>query len=145
MGERKELKIQCYCMNLRHISNMLTKYYDQALALVHITANQFFLLYVIHFLETCNKSELARYTRLERTTVIRDLDILLKKDLVRQIPGPTKRNLLICLTEEGEKTRERGEQIWEDVQKSVSRLLGEEHLAAMEEMLKRMEALEEKI
>ena len=145
MGERKELKIQCYCMNLRHASNLLTKYYDQALSLAHITANQFFLLHVIWFLETCNKSELARYTRLERTTVIRDLDILLKKGLIRQIPGPTKRNFLICLTEEGEKTREKGKKIWEEVQESVSRILGEEHLTALEEMLKRMETLREKV
>ncbi len=145
MDEKKELKIQCYCMNLRHASNVLTKYYDQKMAPLQITANQFFLLHVVYFLKRCNKSEIARVTRLERTTIVRNLDILLKKNLMEQVPGPTKRNQLVQLTSSGEKTWKRGMDIWEKIQAEMEILFGEEHLEALSHLLSCIKTLEESL
>lgn len=142
MEDKKELEIRCYCTNLRYVSNTLTKYYDRAFASIQITANQFFLLYVIRFLGSCNKSELARHTRLERTTVIRDLTTLLKKGLIEQVSGPTKRNQLIRLTSCGDETERKGKEIWEKLQEEVERMLGREHLEVFNALAVRMEELE---
>lgn len=145
MGEQKKLEINCYCMNLRHASNVLTKYYDQALMPVQITANQFFLLYMIHSLGQCNKSEMARCTRLERTTIIRNLDLLLKKNLIEEIPGPTKRNQLVRLTMLGEDTWEKGRALWTEIQNKTEELLGEEQLKSLHKLFEGVKFIEEQI
>ena len=75
----------CYCINYRRAANTLTKYYDAAFAPIGLTGNQFFLLNSIQQLGSCNKSELAQYTSLDRTTIIRNLNTLEKKEL-RQPP-----------------------------------------------------------
>ena len=77
----------CYCINYRRAANTLTKYYDAAFAPIGLTGNQFFLLNSIQQLGSCNKSELAQYTSLDRTTIIRNLDTLLKKELVEPAPA----------------------------------------------------------
>ena len=82
----------CYCINYRRAANTLTKYYDAAFAPIGLTGNQFFLLNSIQQLGSCNKSELAQYTSLDRTTIIRNLDTLLKKELVEPAPGANRRN-----------------------------------------------------
>lgn len=145
MDDRKNPEIQCYCMNLRHASSVLTKYYDQALTPLQITANQFFLLHMIHFLKKCNKSEIARCTRLERTTIIRNLDLLLKKDLIEEIPGPTKRNQLIQLTASGEETWARGHTVWQQMQKRTETLLGKEYLNTLHQLFDRIKVLEQQM
>lgn len=91
----------CYCINYRRAANTLTKYYDAAFAPIGLTGNQFFLLNSIQQLGSCNKSELAQYTSLDRTTIIRNLDTLLKKELVEPAPGANRRNSAIQLSENG--------------------------------------------
>lgn len=135
MEEKKERMMNCYCTNLRRASSLLTKYYDRTMEPAGVTANQYFLLHVIGFLKECNKSELARHTGLERTTVIRNLDILLKKRLIEQAPGPTRRNSLIRLTDHGKQTDEKGMNLWKRAQRDMEALLGREKLAVLQELL----------
>lgn len=140
-GERDSGEINCYCMNLRRASNLLTQYYDRAMMPAGVTANQYFLLHVIGFLKECNKSELARHTRLERTTVIRNLEILLKKRLIEQAPGPTRRNGLIRLTDHGRETEEKGTDLWKRAQREMEALLGREKLAVLQELPAELEQM----
>ena len=131
----------CYCVNFRHAANGLTKYYDEAFAKIQLTANQFFLLVSISQLETWNKSELAQYTRLDRTTIIRNLGVLQKKDLIEEIPGETKRNKIIRLSEIGEKAFTEGFVIWERLQAETRAALGEENLPVLWQLLERLDRL----
>ena len=116
MPNIQPLHSPCYCVNFRHAANTLTKYYDESFAQIQLTANQFFLLNSISQLGSCNKSELAIYTRLERTTIIRNLSLLLKKELILELPGQTKRNKIIQLSDTGKKAVEAGSSIWERLQ-----------------------------
>lgn len=131
----------CYCVNFRHAANILTKYYDEALAEIQLTANQFFLLVSISQLEACNKSELAQYTRLDRTTIIRNLGVLRKKDLVEEVPGETKRNNLIRLSERGSQSVAAGMVIWERLQAETQAAIGEEALPVLWQLLERIDQL----
>lgn len=131
----------CYCVNFRHAANILTKYYDDALAEIQLTANQFFLLVSISQLEACNKSELAQYTRLDRTTIIRNLGVLRKKDLIEEVPGETKRNSLIRLSERGTQSVAAGMVIWERLQAETQAAIGEEALPVLWQLLERIDQL----
>ncbi len=132
----------CYCINYRRAANTLTKYYDAAFAPIGLTGNQFFLLNSIQQLGSCNKSELAQYTSLDRTTIIRNLNTLEKKELVEPAPGASRRSSAIQLSETGSKAFMDGLNIWNKLQAEVQEVLGEGNLSTQWELFHRIEALE---
>lgn len=142
MVKIEPVKSPCYCISFRRAANTLTRYYDRAFAAVALTANQFFLLNSIHQLGSCNKSELAQYTGLERTTIIRNLDVLLRKGLIAEIPGATQRNGLIRLSESGQKSMTEGAVIWKRLQSNVKQVLGHESKPVLWEIFERVDALD---
>lgn len=133
----------CYCINYRRAANTLTKYYDAAFAPIGLTGNQFFLLNSIQQLGSCNKSELAQYTSLDRTTIIRNLNTLEKKELVKPAPGASRRSSAIQLSETGNKAFMAGLGIWQKLQEEVQQVLGEGNLPTQWDLFHRIEALED--
>ncbi|MGF6907107.1 MarR family winged helix-turn-helix transcriptional regulator [Fusobacterium sp. PH5-44] len=125
----------CYCINFRHAANSLTKFYDQGFSSMDLTTNQFSLLNDIAYLKECNKSELAIHARVERTTIIRNLNILFEKGLIEEIAGKNNRNKLIRLTEKGKKAKIEGMEIWKELQEKVESLLGNEQITIFEDIL----------
>lgn len=132
----------CFCINYRRAANTLTKYYDAAFAPIGLTGNQFFLLNSIQQLGSCNKSELAQYTSLDRTTIIRNLNTLEKKELVEPAPGASRRSSAIQLSETGNKAFMAGLGIWQKLQEEVQQVLGEGNLPTQWDLFHRIEALE---
>ena len=132
----------CYCINYRRAANTLTKYYDAAFAPIGLTGNQFFLLNSIQQLGSCNKSELAQYTSLDRTTIIRNLNTLEKKELVEPAPGASRRSSAIQLSETGSKAFMAGLGIWQKLQEEVQQVLVEGNLPTQWDLFHRIEALE---
>lgn len=131
----------CYCINYRRAANTLTKYYDAAFAPIGLTGNQFFLLNSIQQLGPCNKSELAQYTSLDRTTIIRNLNTLEKKALVEPAPGASRRSSAIQLSETGRNAFTSGLGIWQKLQEEVQQVLGEGNLSTQWDLFHRIEAL----
>lgn len=132
----------CYCINLRRAANTLTKFYDQAFAAINVTTNQFSLLNDIRWLKACNKSELAQCARLDRTTVIRSLNILLQKKLIEEAEGENNRNKVVQLTEAGEAAVIEGLEIWKRVQRKFKRVIGEENELVLRQLFAGIESLE---
>ena len=133
----------CYCINYRRAANTLTKYYDAAFAPIGLTGNQFFLLNSIQQLGSCNKSELAQYTSLDRTTIIRNLNTLEKKELVEPAPGASRRSSVIQLSETGRNAFMSGLGIWNKLQAEVQEVLGKGNLPTQWDLFHRIEALED--
>lgn len=131
----------CYCISFRRTAGVLSKYYDDALAPVGLTGNQFFLLKCVRALDECNKTELARSARLDRTTIIRNLETLKKKGLVEEVSGETRRNNIIRLSETGYTALTRGGEIWTRLQSDIRKALGEENLSAMWRLFASIETL----
>lgn len=129
----------CYCINFRRAANTLTKYYDQAFVPINLTTNQFSLLNDIRLLKSCNKSELAQYARLDRTTVIRSLHVLREKNLIQEVPGMNKRNRVIQLNAAGEAAIIEGLAIWEQIQNQVRLIIGEENMVALQQVFANIE------
>ena len=133
--------VSCYCVNFRRAAATLTRHYDKTFASINLTTNQFFLIKYIALLGRCNKSQLAQYTQLERTTIIRNLETLKKKGLVEEVPGENRRNNLIQLTEAGERARSQGMPLWEGLQRETEQVLGEGNLPALDQMFTSLDSL----
>lgn len=133
----------CYCINFRRVAGTLTKFYDRAFAPLGLTTNQFSLLNDIHLLGACNKSELARFSRLDRTTIIRSLRALLEKGLVEDTVDADGKIQGVRLTEDGRSAIAAGMPAWKSAQRRIRSILGEEHLAVLKQILVDVESLNE--
>lgn len=131
----------CYCVAARRAANALTKVYDKALAPIQLTVSQYSLLVSVCELAECNKSELAAYSALERTTVIRNLGALRKKGLVEEVRRGDHRGNGIRLTQEGEAVFAEGRVLWKQAQKELRTLLGAENAQELLQALKKVESL----
>jgi DNA-binding MarR family transcriptional regulator len=131
----------CYCIKSRRAANALTKHYDKTFEPVQLTASQFSLLNDIKLLKTCNKSELAIYAKLDRTTIIRNLNTLLEKGLIKEVLGSNNRNNLIQLTELGESTIREGIILWKQAQAQIEATIGLNCIEEFNQILKKIESL----
>ena len=82
MKSRKSLKSQCHCITMRRASNAITEYYDEALKEVGLTTSQYSLLKNLERMEVASTSEWAAYVHLDRSTLARNLNPLLEKELI---------------------------------------------------------------
>lgn len=132
----------CYCIRVRRAANALTKFYDKAFEPIQVTVSQFSLLSDIKLLKACNKSELAVYAKLDRTTIIRNLNILRERGLIAEAPGDDNRNDLIHLTQLGESTIVKGKILWEQAQAQIKATIGPDRIEDFVQTLKNIESLE---
>ena len=139
MRDIKPRKTPCYCMNFRRMANALTKYYDSMLAEVGLTANQLSLLTDIQSIEPCNRSELAKCAKVDRTTVIRNLEILRKKGLIEDVE---EKSNTVKLTELGLKTMEEGFLLWKNAQNQMREVFDPETRKVLQEAFGKVEQIE---
>ena len=134
--------IPCYCIKFRRASNILTKYYDKIFEPYNVTANQFSLLVSISILKSCNKSELAQFARLDRTTIVRSISILLEKDFIEEVLNQNKKFKEIQLTKKGETVLFEGKEKWQYAQNKVKSTIGEENIITLKQILESIDSLE---
>ena len=119
-------KILCHCIALRKIALKLTKIYDQALIDTGIKITQYSLLKNIEKIESPNINHLAITTRLDRSTLTRNLKKLERMKLIFFKFGDDKRNKILSLTPHGKQILIKANIAWEIIQDKVSKNLGED-------------------
>lgn len=132
----------CWCILFRRAANTLTKHYDRAFSSLGLSTAQLSLLADIDHLKACNKSELAQCARLDRTTIIRNLDVLKHKGLIAETAGENRRNKRIHLTKAGKASLKEGTSRWARLQGELEKTLGEERLTDLKQLLDSIENLE---
>ena len=128
-------KAKCYCMTINRAGNAIMDFYDTSLTNVGITAKQYSLLLRLSRLEVANIVELAEYVNLERSTVTRNLKILISNGWICDIAEKNKRGHKYIVTEKGKKQIEKPKFYWDKCQKEIKELLGEERIQNLMESL----------
>ena len=114
----------CNCISLRKASNNLTKIYDTALAKVGIKITQFSTLRNIQKLGKINISDLSYLLELDRTTVLRSIEKLIKMNFVSYKYEDNNKNKVISLTTVGKNKLREATIIWEETQHKYIKALG---------------------
>ncbi len=114
----------CNCISLRKASNNLTKVYDSALAKVGIKITQFSTLRNIQKLSKTNISDLSYLLELDRTTVLRSIEKLIKMNLVTYKYEQDNKNKIIQLTTAGKNKLRKAIIIWEETDQKYIKTLG---------------------
>jgi len=131
----------CVCISTRKAANALTNLYDDALAKSGIKITQYSLMKNIDRSTEITINELAKETRLNRTTLTRNLAILEKDNLVVIVDDEQDlRKSIVRLSVNGQKVLKKAQSSWEEVQKRAKKILGKD-LAYYIELNKKLSEL----
>ena len=93
----------CYCTQFRRASNALTQVYDAALKPVGLRITQFSLLRSLARLGQATSTQVAAELSLDRTTISRNVKLLIDAGWVDVVEADDKRERVLTLTRAGQK------------------------------------------
>ncbi|MDR1535721.1 MAG: MarR family winged helix-turn-helix transcriptional regulator [Planctomycetota bacterium] len=114
----------CACIILRRIAQKATDFYDQALEPVALSVNQYSLLVNVARKEGCGTGELARRVGLEKSTLVRTLEPLIRDGFVTDEAPAASRSRCFFLTLLGVKALEKALPLWQRAQEGITARLG---------------------
>src|SRR5712691_7223406 len=95
--------LPCACQNLRRLSRVVTRIYDQELRSAGLEITQFGLLTALAAVGEANQKRLSAGFAMDSTTLTRTLGLLLKQGWVRARRGKDRRERLFRLTQGGKR------------------------------------------
>lgn len=115
---------RCTCFSLRKATRAVTQLYDEALRPTGLRATQFSMLTLLQAAGTVPMTRLAEAAVMDRTTLSRNLDVLVRHGLVRIRPGADARVREVELTPAGMAKLEAAYPHWQRAQRVVAKNLG---------------------
>jgi DNA-binding MarR family transcriptional regulator len=109
----------CYCTQFRRSANALTSVYDDALRPIGLKITQFSLLRALERLGSATFTEIAVEAALDKTTISRNLKVLIDAGWVKVGSEEDARFKVAALSKEGVKMLRRAEPHWQVAQKQV--------------------------
>lgn len=109
----------CYCTQFRRASSAITRIYDDALRPVGIRITQFSLLRALGRLGRATSTELAAELALDRTTISRNVKLLVEARWVDVLDAEDKREKVLCLNQAGLKMIADATPHWARAQQTV--------------------------
>lgn len=113
----------CACSHIRMTARAVTRFYDEALRSSGLKGTQFVLLAAIEAGEATSITDLAEVIDLERTTLVRNLQLLGKEGLVTPLRGVNGR-CKPTLTKKGREALEAALPLWRRAQTDIEDRLG---------------------
>src|SRR5258707_11352629 len=104
--------LPCACQNLRRVTRVVTRIYDQELSKAGLEITQFGLLTALSATEEANQKRLSAGFAMDSTTLTRTLGLLRKQGWVRVRRGKDRRGRLFRLTQAGKRKKAEGPRYW---------------------------------
>ena len=137
----KLYKNKCYCTNLRRSANAITEYYNRCFSDLDLTVAQYYIMVNLSRIKNANSSDLSKIIGLERSTLVRNIQGLIKKGWVNE--GGEGKGRQFKLTKRGEKLIENVKPKWEEAQDKIKKFLGEEDSSALLRIADKLQYLDE--
>ncbi len=138
---REALKpMDCVSFGLRKASRIATKFYDDALRPSGLRNTQFALLGALNNLGEASIGDLSERLATDGTTLTRNLEIMVRRDLIENIIADDGRVRNVRLTDLGKKKFEKAVPLWREAQKHVLDALGPTRWKEMRSKLRKIEA-----
>jgi DNA-binding MarR family transcriptional regulator len=125
--------LPCACQNLRRVTRVVTRIYDQELRKAGLEITQFGLLTALATTGEANQKRLSAGFAMDSTTLTRTLGLLLRQDLVRVRRGKDRRERLFSLTQAGKRKMANAQRHWERAEQRLRRELGDDGWKSMKE------------
>jgi len=130
--------LPCACQNLRRLSRVVTRIYDQELRTAGIEIAQFSLLTALAAVGEANQKRLSAGFAMDSTTLMLTLGLLRKQGWVRARRGKDRRERLFSLTGAGRRQMAMAQPYWERAERRLRKELGDAGWKSMKETISRM-------
>ncbi len=130
--------LPCACQNLRRLTRIVTRIYDQELRKAGIEVTQFGLLTALAATGEANQKLLSAGLAMDSTTLTRTLGLLRKKGWVRVRRGKDRRERLFGLTGAGKQQLAAAQPNWEQAEHRLRQELGDAGWKSMKETVRRI-------
>jgi DNA-binding MarR family transcriptional regulator len=133
--------MMCAAGTLRRANRIVSRLYDSFLKPSGLKATQYTLLRVLSARGPLSVNQLATSLVMDRTTLARDLKPLERDGFVKtSIDSSDNRVRLAAITEQGRARLEQAQPLWQEAQKHMVQVLGEDRLIGLIEELKEVVA-----
>ncbi|MUM19605.1 winged helix-turn-helix transcriptional regulator [Mycobacterium sp. CBMA271] len=119
-----EIAGECLAVRVRLLGRAVTGVYDRALERHDVSIAQINLMAALGKVGPCSPARIGEVLQLERSTVSRNLSLLIKRDWVKAVSSDAKGVREVALTSSGSKKVEAVMPEWRRAQKEAARLLG---------------------
>ena len=116
--------LACACQNLRRLTRLVTRIYDQELRKADIEITQFGLLTAIGIVGEANQKRLSAGFAMDSTTLTRTLALLRRQGWIHVRHGKDKRERVFRLTEAGKRQLAAAAPYWEAAERRLRKTLG---------------------
>ena len=131
-------ELPCACQNLRRLTRIVTRVYDQELRKAGLEITQFGLLTALAITGGANQKRLSAGFAMDSTTLTRTLGLLRKQGWVQVKRGKDRRERLFSLTRAGKRQMEEAQPHWELAEQRLLEELGAAGWKQMKEAVGRM-------
>jgi DNA-binding MarR family transcriptional regulator len=130
--------LPCACQNLRRVTRIVTRIYDQELKKAGVEITQFGLLTALSATGQANQKRLSAGFAMDSTTLTRTLAVLRKRGWVQVKTGKDRRERLFSLTPAGKRQMVEAQPHWERAERRLRKGLGDAAWKRMQESVSRM-------
>ena len=116
--------LPCACQNLRRLTRLVTRIYDQELRKADIEITQFGLLTALGMVGEANQKALSAGFAMDSTTLTRTLALLRRQGWINVRPGKDRRERIFRLTEAGKRQISAAQPHWEVAERRLRKMLG---------------------
>jgi len=131
-------ELPCACQNLRRLTRVATRLYDQELRKAGLEITQFGLLTALAATGEANQKRLSAGFAMDSTTLTRTLGPLRKKGWVQVKRGKDRRERLFSLTRAGKRQIAEAQPNWKVAEQRLRQELGDAGWKHMKETVSRL-------
>lgn len=130
-------ELPCACQNLRRLTRIVTRIYDQEIRKAGLEITQFGLLTALATAGEANQKRLSAGFVMDSTTLTRTLSLLVKAGWVQVRRGKDRRERLFSLTRAGKRQLAEAQPYWESAEQRLRKKLGDAGWRSMKESVGR--------
>src|SRR6267143_34322 len=131
-------ELPCACQNLRRLSRVITRIYDQELRRAGLEITQFGLLTALAAVGEANQKRLSAGFAMDSTTLTRTLGLLRRQGWVRVRHGKDRRERLFHLTQAGRRQMAEAQPRWERAERRLRGERGDAGWKSMKQTVSRI-------
>ena len=128
----------CVCFNSRRLSRRISQMYDAILEPSGLKNTQFALLAMVSERQPISITELAHAMSIERTTLTRNLKIMVRDGLLAVSRGQDARSRNVSITGDGKRRVKSAYPLWEKAQGKMLSRVGKRRWTALRAELEAM-------
>jgi DNA-binding MarR family transcriptional regulator len=131
-------ELPCACQNLRRVTRVVTRIYDQELRKAGLEITQFGLLTALAETGEANQKRLSAGFAMDSTTLTRTLGLMWKQGWVGVRRGKDRRERVFRLTSAGKRKMAEAQPYWERAERRLLRELGKAGWKSMKRTVSRV-------